>query len=129
VSLSSLPLADRPDPNDGDRDRLLRRQLEASLRKHFYESCHGVTQGLLTSGEWCLTNTGASLMLVLHCPDQSTHWRILNNISHFAAQLAAFSRNASIQISPPPGMGDPQLLQVHEIAVHSPPKSPNTGGI
>lgn len=115
MSLSSLPPADRPDPNDEDLDRLLRRQLEASLSKHFYESCNGVTQGLLTSGEWSLTNTGASLMLGLHCPDQSTHWRVLNNISHFGSQLAVFSKNARIHIAPPPGMGDPQVLQVCEI--------------
>lgn len=115
MSISALPLDDLPDPTDGDRDRLLHRQLEATLRKRFYENCNGVAQSLLTSSDWLMSNTGKGLMLVIRCPDQSLHSRILNHIARLGTHLEVFSKTAQVQIYPPAGMGDPLLLAVDEI--------------
>lgn len=118
MSFSTLHPDDLPDPADRDRDRDLKRQLEATVRKRFYENCNGVAQALLIGSDWSMFNDGTGLLLVIHCPDPSLHSRILNHIAHLGTHLAAFSKTAQLAIYPPADQGDPLHLSVDEIETY-----------
>lgn len=112
---------DLPPPTLTGVDEKLRRQLEASIAKRFYEGCDGVIQALLCQCEWTITTQATALTLVLTCPDMAVNWRVLHNIVPLANQLARFSMSAQIRVCPPSEIGTPFELRVDEIAVYDDP--------
>ncbi|MEB3338650.1 MAG: hypothetical protein VKJ46_14370, partial [Leptolyngbyaceae bacterium] len=72
----SLSPDDLPSVQTAQLDISLRRQLEDAISKYFYQSCDGVTQGLLISCEWYVISDARALTLVIECPDMVTHQRI-----------------------------------------------------
>ena len=111
--LSALPPDDRPPASTSELDATLRRQLEASVNKHFFETCDGVAQSTLMECGWTVTSTD-TLMLVIHCRDTATNRRVLNRIAKIADALAQFSRTAKIRVYPPEGEGSPFDMRVDE---------------
>ena len=109
---------DLPPTSTSELDEKLRRQLEASIAKRFYEACDGVTQALLCQCKWHITTQAAALTLVLICPDMAVNWRVLHNIAALANQLARFTMRARIRVCPPAETGVPFELRVDEIAIH-----------
>lgn len=118
MNLFSLPPEDRIDPRDRGVDGLLRRHLEVSLSKRFYDRCDRDAQVLLDACEWYLTNTASALTLVIVCAERSVNWHVLNNIDLLGNFLGSLSSTAKIQVYPPQGTGEPLLLRVDEIAVY-----------
>jgi hypothetical protein len=118
MTLFSLPPEDRIDPRDRAIDGLLRRHLEVSLSKRFYDRCDRKAQILLDACEWHLTNTASALTLVMVCEERLVNWQVLNNIDLLGNYLASLSSTAKIQVYPPQGMGEPLLLRVDEISVY-----------
>jgi len=114
---NSLPLDDLPPACPDQSDTLLRRQLEEAVGKYLYQSCDGVTQGLLISCEWYISTLNGELMLVINCPDMATNWRILNNVVPIARQLERFSSQAKLRIAPPSDMGVPYEIRIDEISI------------
>lgn len=112
-----LPPEDLPPTAPTALDEKLRQQLEASIAKRFYEACDGVTQALLCQCKWQITTQAIALTLAMDASNAAVHWRILHNLIPLANQLARFSPNAKIRISPPPELGKPFELQVNEIAI------------
>jgi hypothetical protein len=113
-----LPPDDLPPAQIGQVDSVLRRQLEASLSKRFYESCNGTLQALLTHCEWYITTRSGPLTLVVFCPNSTTNWRVLNNIVMVSDYLEPFSKTAKIRICPPLGTGAPFVIRVDEVSVY-----------
>jgi len=111
--MSILPPEDLPPESTTDLDAVLRRQLELSTSKHFFEACDGVTQSLLMDCSWTI-NLAEVLMLVIHCPNTTSNWRILNRITFLAELLAQFSSTAKIRVYPPVDMGGPFDMRVSE---------------
>ena len=118
MSLSFLPADDLPPAEVEPMDKILQRQLEESLTKHFYESCNGVTQGLLLRCEWCITTMVDALTLEILCPDMMTNWRVLNNVVPLGNTLKQFVPSAKVRICPPPDMGLPFEVKVDEVSAH-----------
>lgn len=114
----SLPPDDLPPAKAGGLDRLLRRQLEESTSKRFYEACDRITQLLLSSCEWYITTNASALTLVINCPDVATNWYILSNIVAIGSRLEQFSSSAKIRVCPPIGKGTPFEIRVDEISVY-----------
>ncbi|MEL6399185.1 MAG: hypothetical protein AAFO87_16400 [Cyanobacteria bacterium J06607_6] len=110
---STLPPEDQPPVAITDVDAALRRQLELSTRKHFFEACDGPTQSLLMECQWVISLSEV-LMLVIHCPDATVNWRVLNRIATIAATVAQFSPLAKIRVCPPMGQGGPFDMRVDE---------------
>lgn len=108
-----LPPEDRPPEATTDVDAELRRQLELRTTKHFFESCDGSTQSLLMECGWTIS-VEEVLILVIHCPDAITNWRVLNRIAEIADPLAQFSPLAKIRVFPPMGTGGPFDMRVDE---------------
>jgi len=106
-----LPADDCPLPPTTE-DVLIRRQLERSLGRHFFEACSGSLQSLLMECGWTI-RLAEALTLVLHCPDAITNWRVLNRLSGLAEPLAQFSPLAKIRVYPP-GTGHPFEMRVNE---------------
>lgn len=114
----SLPPDDLPSTQTNQSDAFLRRQLEDSVTRHFYESCDGVTQSLLMTCDWGLTTSSTALTLVINCPDMPTNWRVLNNIVPIANRLEKFAPTAKIRVCPPAELGSPYEIRVDEIAIY-----------
>lgn len=109
----ALPPEDHAPGSYSNLDVLLRRQLELSTRKHFFEACDGSTQSLLMECDWDMS-VAEALLLVIHCPDVLTNWRMLNRMTQMAETLSQFSPMAKIRICPPTGEGDPFDMRVDE---------------
>lgn len=109
----ALPPEDRPPENLTDLDAGLRRQLELSTSKHFFEACDGPTQSLLMECRWTI-NAADVLMLIIQCPDQLRNWRVLHHLPQIASPLAQFSPLAKIRVYPPHGTGGPFDMRVDE---------------
>ncbi|MEO0536264.1 MAG: hypothetical protein AAF215_20620 [Cyanobacteria bacterium P01_A01_bin.123] len=109
----ALPPEDLPPKVTTDWDAGLRRQLELSTSKHFFESCNGLIQSLLLECRWTIS-TAEVLLLVIHCPDSLTNWRVLNHMAAIAHPLAEFSPHAKIRVYPPSGEGAPFDMRVDE---------------
>ncbi|MDB9527245.1 hypothetical protein PN498_14695 [Oscillatoria sp. CS-180] len=109
----ALPPDDQPPASTTDLDATLRRRLELSMRKHFFEACDGSMQSLLMECSWTI-NIAEVLMLVIHCPDATTNWRVLNGMAQIAEFLAQTSPLAKIRVYPPMGMGGPFDMRVNE---------------
>ena len=108
-----LPPEDRPPQTTTDLDAGLRRQLELSASKHFFEACDGPTQSLLMECQWTISAADV-LMLVIHCPDHLSNWRVLSHLAAIAHHLAQFSPQAKIRVYPPFGTGGPFDMRVDE---------------
>lgn len=111
--LSSLSPEDQPPEAITDLDAGLRRQLELSTSKHFFEACDGLTQSLLMECRWTI-HAAEVLMLIIHCPDRLSNWRVLNNLPEIAYPLAHLSSHAKIRVYPPRGTGGPFDMRVDE---------------
>lgn len=109
----ALPPEDQPPALTSDLDLVLRRQLELSTSKHFFEACNGATQSLLMECGWTIS-VSEVLMLVIHCPSTTTNWRVLNRIAEIGEILAQFSPLAKIRVYPPQGTGGPFDMRVNE---------------
>lgn len=118
MSLPFLPVDDQPPDEFGQVDQLLQRQLEDSVTKHFYESCDGVTQGLLLRCQWRIASIVDALTLEILCPDMMTNWRVLNNVVLLGNTLKQFVPSAKVRICPPVDMGTPFEVRVDEVSVH-----------
>lgn len=114
----SLSPDDLPPAQPTRLDRILRRQLEDSTGKQFYQGCDRSVQALLSNCDWYITTNASALTLVIVCPDRVTNWRVLNNIVKIGSQLEQFSIRAKIRICPPLGMGTPFEMRVDEISVY-----------
>jgi hypothetical protein len=112
-----LPPDDLPPSHVDGTDIFLRHQLEERVGRYFFESCSGVVQALLTSGEWFISISASALRLVIECPSMETNWRMLNNVVLLARHLESFSSTAHIRICPPLGMGAPYEIRVDEISI------------
>ncbi len=93
-------------------------QLEDSVSRCFYEACDGVTQSLLVSCEWHVTLNAGTPTLVIHCQDQTSNWRVLNNITAIATHLAHLAKHAKIRVCPPSELGTPFEMRVDEISLY-----------
>lgn len=109
----SLPSDDQPPAVATNFDISLRRQLEVSASKHFFEACDGPTQSLLMNCRWTIS-AGDVLLLKIYCADQLTNWRVLNHLPEIAVPLAQFGPHAKIRVHPPSGTGDPFVMRVDE---------------
>ncbi|MDX2232310.1 MAG: hypothetical protein NW220_21935 [Leptolyngbyaceae cyanobacterium bins.349] len=118
MSLPFLSADDQPPVEMGQPDKLLQRQLEECVTKHFYEACDGVTQGLLLRCEWQITSMVDALTLEILCPDMMTNWRVLNNVVPLGNTLKQFVPSAKVRICPPAGTGTPFEVRVDEVSVH-----------
>lgn len=114
----SLPADDSPPATITQIDQLLQRQLEAAVSKCFYESCDGVTQGLLISCEWYFTTTATALTLVINCPNQVINWRVLNHVVPIGSYLEPFATTARIRVCPPVEVGAPVEIRVDELDIY-----------
>ncbi|MGF1458092.1 MAG: hypothetical protein ACFBSG_03610 [Leptolyngbyaceae cyanobacterium] len=108
-----LPPDDQPSQLAGDFDALLRRQLELSTCKHFFEACDGAVQSLLMECTWDI-QVGTVLVLIIRCPNALTNWRVLNRLAAIAKVLAQFSPLAKIRVYPPRDKGSPFAMRVDE---------------
>lgn len=108
-----LPPDDLPPDDLTEADLLLRRQLEISTSKLFFEACEGPIQSLLVECGWSITMATVP-MLVIYCPDALHNWRVLGHMGALARTLADFSPQAKIRVFPPAGTGDPFDLRVDE---------------
>ncbi len=112
----SLPPDDLPPVAATQLDRILRRQLEESTGKCFYQVCDRITQALLSTCEWYITTNSSALMLFIACPDVVTYWNIVSNIAQLGGRLERFASSAKIRVYPPVGKGTPFEIGVDEIS-------------
>lgn len=108
-----LPPEDLPPDAITEVDVALRRQLELSASKHFFEACDGSIQSLLMECGWTIAMTDVPT-LVIYCPDALQNWRVLGQMRSIARSLAQFSPQAKIRVHPPPGSGSPFVMRVDE---------------
>jgi hypothetical protein len=109
---------DCPPPRTTRVDRMLQRQLENSLDKHFYQAGDRLIQSLLSRCEWYITTNATALTLVIACPDPLTNWKVLHHIVKIGRKLEAFSDSAKIRVCPPTGTGTPFEIRVDELSVY-----------
>lgn len=112
----SLPPDDLPPDRTTQLDGILRRQLEESAGRHFYEACDRITQTLLSSCEWYVTTSTSALTLVIACPDLETYWYIVSDIEQIGSRLERSIGSAKIRVYPPVGTGTPFEIRVDEIS-------------
>lgn len=108
---------DLPQETATELDVELKRQLEMSVSRHFFESCDGFTQALLIECEWSIC-VAEALILVIYCSDQRKNWRILNRMVIFAERLSQFSSQARIRVYPPSETEDLFEMRVDERSVY-----------
>jgi hypothetical protein len=114
-----LPADDLPPDQLELDDRLLRRQLDASLTQRFQQQCDPVCLPLLALCEWAITTTANVAILVIICPDRATNWHILNQVVALGNGMAQFSQDAKLRIYPTPETTDPFEIRVDEISIYS----------
>lgn len=118
MSYCSLPADDLPPAELSESDRLLHHQLEDLMTKYFYESCDGVTQGLLLRCNWHVISHTDALLLEIHCPDMMTNWRVLNNVVPLSNLLKQLVPSAKVRICPPENAGTPFEVRVDEVSIY-----------
>ncbi len=104
---------DLPPSATTDLDLELKRQLEISISRYFFEACDGLAQSLLVECEWSI-HISEVLTLVIYSPDRSKNWRILNRMTTFAERLSQFSPQAKIRVYPPSSSEEPFDMRVDE---------------
>ncbi|MEM7727446.1 MAG: hypothetical protein AAF208_13925 [Cyanobacteria bacterium P01_A01_bin.45] len=110
-----LPPDDLPPPNHTFTDELLRRQLEYTICKQYYQSCDRITQTLLSHCHWEIDTKLAPTTLIIHCTDMETYWYILSNLPQLGGRLEKFANRAKIRVFPPAGKGAPFETRLDEI--------------
>lgn len=114
---SSL-LPDDLSPSDfSAEDQELSRQLEAAVRRYFYEACDGVTQALLLNCEWRLVSDAEACRLCVVAEDPTTYGRVLNNLTPLGHAVSQFVPTAVIRIYPPEAMGVPFEIRADELSI------------
>lgn len=99
-------------------DGLLRRQLEVSIGKNFYNACTNKVKILLASCEWYFNTNASAMTLVINCPDLTTSWSVLNEVVAIATTLKDFASSAKVRISPPINKGEPFEIRVDELDIY-----------
>jgi hypothetical protein len=99
-------------------DGLLRRQLEISIGKNFYDSCTNKIKLLLASCEWYFTTNASAMTLLINCPDLTTSWSVLNAVVSIATSLKNFASSGKIRICPPISKGEPFEIRVDELDIY-----------
>ncbi|WP_017298860.1 hypothetical protein [Nodosilinea nodulosa] len=111
-----LPPEDLPPDALSDADAVLRRQLELSTSRYFFEACEGSLQSLLMECRWSISLANVP-MLVIYCPDALRNWRVLSRLTAIAHFLARFSPQAKIRVYSPSSTGAPLDVRVNEQGV------------
>jgi hypothetical protein len=109
---------DLPPSRSTQIDGFLRRQLEISIGKNFYDNCSNTVKLLLTDCEWYFTTNASVITLVINCPDLTISWSVLNEIVAIATTLEKFASSAKIRVSPPVGKGEPFEIRVDELDIY-----------
>ncbi|MCU0536405.1 MAG: hypothetical protein MUD14_21160 [Hydrococcus sp. Prado102] len=109
---------DLPPSQPTQIDGFLRRQLEVSIGKNFYDACSNKVKILLANCEWYFTTNTSAMTLVINCPDLTTSWSVLNEIVAIATTLESFAKSAKIRISPPVSKGEPFEIRVDELDIY-----------
>jgi hypothetical protein len=108
---------DRPSEEFSLNDRLLTRQLEIALTRHFHSAC--LDQGLeslLSRSHWYITHQEGFSILAIECIDVKTCWAILESIGTIGTILEELVI-ARISIYPPNHEGTPLELRVDEMDI------------
>ena len=121
----SLPVDDLPPEELTSSDWVLSQKLEASLNQFFYAACQNVEgadercslTSLLSQCQWYITTKPQLTTLVIHCPDASVNWRVLEKIVPIAKLLEQFAIS-KICVYPPSDAGVPLEVRVDELDVY-----------
>ncbi|MFM7427818.1 MAG: hypothetical protein ACKO7W_22940 [Elainella sp.] len=119
----ALPADDLPPDQLALDDRLLRRQLDASLTQRFQQQCDPACWRLLCRCDWSITTTANVATLVIVCPDRATNWQILHRVVDLGNSMAQFSQDAKLRIYPTPAMIEPFEIRVDEISIYREPST------
>jgi hypothetical protein len=109
---------DLPPSQTTQIDGFLRRQLEVSIGKNFYDACTNKVKILLASCEWYFTTNTSATILVINCPDLTTSWSVLNEVVAIATTLESFASSGKIRIAPPISKGEPFEIRVDELDIY-----------
>jgi hypothetical protein len=118
MSISNLPPDDLPPQQIDLDDRILRRQLDATLTQRFKEQCDRVSKELLDLCDWCITTTANVATLAILCPDRATNWKVLSRVVPMGNLMAQFSQDAKLRIYSSPEMVEPFEIRVDELSVY-----------
>lgn len=118
MSISNLHPDDLPPQQIDLDDRILRRQLDATLTQRFQEQCDPVSKKLLDRCDWCITTTANVVTLAILCPDRTTNWQVLNRVVPMGNLMAQFSQDAKLRIYSTPEMEEPFEIRVDELSVY-----------
>ncbi|MBW4512382.1 MAG: hypothetical protein KME64_38700 [Scytonematopsis contorta HA4267-MV1] len=100
-------------------DEVLRRRLNESATKGFYESCDRITRALLSQTEWNLSTKPPIIRLVINCPSIEVYWYIISAITQIANRLDRLcDGKAIICVFPPKEYGAPFEMRVSEIFLY-----------
>lgn len=100
-------------------DEILRRKLDESVSKSFYEACNRILRALLSECEWKITTKPPIMRLVINCPDMENYWYILSAIVEIARKFEMFSDSkARVCIFPPKEYGGPFDMRVGEVFLY-----------
>ena len=113
-----LPPDDMPPSETTQADGVLRRELEQSTSRCFYEACDRITQVLLSMCQWHITTNYGPPILIIECPDMPTYWNIISDISQLGNRLQRLANRAKIRVCPPPDNGAPFEIRVNEISMY-----------
>lgn len=114
----SLSPDDLPPDRATQQDEILRRQLEESTSKHFYDACERSIQNLLSNCDWYVTANASAITLVIICPNRENNWRVLQNVVAIGTPLKQIAKSAKIRICPPIGTETPFVIRVDELSVY-----------
>lgn len=129
----SLPVDDLPPEELTSSDWVLSQKLEASLNQFFYAACQNVEgaderrslTSLLSQCQWYITTKPQLTTLVIHCPDASVNWRVLEKIvpiaillERFAIRLMPRFATGKICVYPPSDAAVPLEVRVDELDVY-----------
>jgi hypothetical protein len=120
-----LPAEDRPPDELSLADRLLSRQLEASLDLYLYSACirdawlkdDPSLQDLFDRCQWYVTMQTDAPTLAISCPDLVTSWQVLENLVRIGSLLERLAI-AKLRVCPPADRGTPLEIRVAEISVY-----------
>lgn len=121
MATPALPADDLPPDQLELEDRLLRRQLDASLTQRFRQQCDSACLELLSRCDWSITTTANVATLVIVCPDLATNWQVLHQVVALGSGMAQFSEDAKLRIYATPEMVDLFEIRVDEISIYREP--------
>lgn len=118
MSIFNLGPDDLPPKQIELDDRILRRQLDATLTQRFKEQCDPTSKQLLDFCDWCVTTTANVVTLAIVCPDRAMNWQVLNRVVPLGNVMAQFSQDAKLRIYSTPDMIEPFEIRVDELSVY-----------